>query len=322
MEGLREYTTSSPAFSDKINIVETTDPAHADNINAATKQLLENTLKLREENEIILQIANRTYEGRDLTHIFADEISNYSDEWAWINDLRKLNMLKGIHVMDYIPLTVDGYNYKMHIAGIGTYDALSEYKTLGIDFISDLLYPEEVIWNKNGSNNAHSYENENEEIMMTNPFCDSDIYKWLNNNLYNKLPDVLKKQLSFKNAYWESRNVYYEGESDIIDSDGTVLAKAKLWLPTEYEIFGSTIYGTKGYSAGINSQQYPIFSLYPIFIRKCVAGKNIYPGWWLQTAVSGSNTKICHMEKDGINNREAFRNSHVPICFSIGYPVL
>ena len=43
---MKDYTSSTPAFSETIRITETTDPAHADNINAAPKQLLENTLVL------------------------------------------------------------------------------------------------------------------------------------------------------------------------------------------------------------------------------------------------------------------------------------
>jgi len=43
---MKDYTTEQPEFSASIKVVETTDPAHADNINAATKQLLQNTLVL------------------------------------------------------------------------------------------------------------------------------------------------------------------------------------------------------------------------------------------------------------------------------------
>lgn len=43
---MKDYTTDQPEFSASIQVVETTDPAHADNINAATKQLLQNTLVL------------------------------------------------------------------------------------------------------------------------------------------------------------------------------------------------------------------------------------------------------------------------------------
>lgn len=48
---MKEYTSKSPTFSNSIMVTEVTDPAHADNINAAPKQLLENTLFLKEQLE-------------------------------------------------------------------------------------------------------------------------------------------------------------------------------------------------------------------------------------------------------------------------------
>lgn len=41
---MKDYTTDTPEFSDRIKILETTDPGHADNVNVTTKQLLQNTL--------------------------------------------------------------------------------------------------------------------------------------------------------------------------------------------------------------------------------------------------------------------------------------
>ncbi len=46
---MKKYMNESPKFSAEIDVVETTDPAHADNINAAPKQLLQNTLVLKNE---------------------------------------------------------------------------------------------------------------------------------------------------------------------------------------------------------------------------------------------------------------------------------
>ncbi len=43
---MKDYTNGSPEFSASIPVVETTDPAHADNINAAPMQLLANDLVL------------------------------------------------------------------------------------------------------------------------------------------------------------------------------------------------------------------------------------------------------------------------------------
>lgn len=41
---MKEYTSNTPEFSEHIQITEPTDPAHADNVNAAPMQLLQNTL--------------------------------------------------------------------------------------------------------------------------------------------------------------------------------------------------------------------------------------------------------------------------------------
>ena len=41
---MKEYTSSTPVFSESIRITDTKDPGHADNVNAAPKQLLQNTL--------------------------------------------------------------------------------------------------------------------------------------------------------------------------------------------------------------------------------------------------------------------------------------
>ena len=44
---MREYTNSSPVFSDTIQVLEEGDPGHADNVNVTTEQLLDNDLKLK-----------------------------------------------------------------------------------------------------------------------------------------------------------------------------------------------------------------------------------------------------------------------------------
>ena len=44
---MKEYTSNSQGFSDKIKIIETSDPVHADNVNITTKQLLENDVFLK-----------------------------------------------------------------------------------------------------------------------------------------------------------------------------------------------------------------------------------------------------------------------------------
>ena len=52
---MKDYTENEPVFSESIQVTEPTDPAHADNINAGPKQLLQNTLVNRKEIEDLKQ---------------------------------------------------------------------------------------------------------------------------------------------------------------------------------------------------------------------------------------------------------------------------
>lgn len=61
---MKEYKNASPVFSDAIQIVETTDPAHADNINMAPTQLLQNTLSNREFIKKMLGYSYDSDKGR------------------------------------------------------------------------------------------------------------------------------------------------------------------------------------------------------------------------------------------------------------------
>lgn len=57
---MKNYTIDNPEFSSNITICETTDTNHADNINAAPIQLLQNTLSNR---AIIARLVKYTYDS-------------------------------------------------------------------------------------------------------------------------------------------------------------------------------------------------------------------------------------------------------------------
>lgn len=57
---MKEYTTADPIYSEKILITESTDAAHADNINKAPKQLLQNTIVLKHQIDAVSQKASIT----------------------------------------------------------------------------------------------------------------------------------------------------------------------------------------------------------------------------------------------------------------------
>lgn len=81
---MKEYTSNSQGFSDKIKILETSDPVHADNVNITTKQLLDNDTCLKNainKNETIATLVagqtsiTCTLEGLDSN----SSISVYAD---------------------------------------------------------------------------------------------------------------------------------------------------------------------------------------------------------------------------------------------------
>ena len=46
---MKDYTIDNPEFSEKVSVVETNDPAHADVINTPIKQLFGNTVAIMKE---------------------------------------------------------------------------------------------------------------------------------------------------------------------------------------------------------------------------------------------------------------------------------
>ncbi|MCM1220436.1 MAG: hypothetical protein NC548_38720 [Lachnospiraceae bacterium] len=48
---MKAYETSNPEWSDTMEILEVTDPGHADNFNVPIKKLFENTLVLKKDTE-------------------------------------------------------------------------------------------------------------------------------------------------------------------------------------------------------------------------------------------------------------------------------
>lgn len=56
---MKDYTNTAPVFSEIIRVTEPTDPGHADNINSAPMQLLQNTLANREYIKILEEVLEK-----------------------------------------------------------------------------------------------------------------------------------------------------------------------------------------------------------------------------------------------------------------------
>lgn len=89
-----------------------------------------------------LGIPMAVYPGVDLTVKFADEIANYTDEWAWVHARTQAGDYTGININDYIPVAANGNTYKARIMGINTYKGYGDTEVGNhIDWIFDELWP-------------------------------------------------------------------------------------------------------------------------------------------------------------------------------------
>lgn len=87
---MKDYTSKKPAFEKTIQVVETTDPAHADNLNVPVKQLLQNTLVNHNfinlligfvydsDSEKIISALPATYENEKI--VFLDEMAAVDED--------------------------------------------------------------------------------------------------------------------------------------------------------------------------------------------------------------------------------------------------
>ena len=283
-----------------------------------------------EVNEQLYQISDELYEGVDLTVKFANEIANYSDEWAWLEARRAAGNFKGIHVADYIPVTLNGNIYHAEIMGINTYKNYGNTAVGNhIDFILRELWETPHVWNKVNYNNGISSNQY--------PFLASDLYYYMNalsgsvpngtgvnpattsvnytsSGIYYYFPTKLKNVLKNKLVLLPKR---YNSSSPLTDDNSwDWQSMGKLWIPSEMEVYGTAIWSDKKFSAG-GFQQYPYFK------NNMRRVKNIMNGgrcpWWLLSSCSGNSTDACYVYSNG--DASAYHTSYTYIAVPVGFRV-
>ena len=261
----------------------------------------------RDDVGLLLQQTNGLYKGRDLTVVFADEIAEHTDAWAWIHARIIAGNYAGIYVGDYIPITIKDQEVEMQVAGIDIYTKTLDQE-LGhhIDFISRDCFPETVQWNTTNNNNGNATDG--------SPYMVSNLHSWLA-TLSSHLPQAVKDHIVTKRTILETR---YSESGMLTDSTGWEWKDmGLLWVPHEYEVFGSTVWGTKGYSSA-QTVQYPIFANSYLNRIKGTGHGGSRCAWWLASVPSGHSTLACYVISGGYASHwSASYAGRVPICFRI-----
>ena len=95
----------------------------------------------------------------------------------------------------------------------------------------------------------------------------------------------------------------------------------KVWAPTEYEVFGFAVYGTKAVSEGL-SVQYPLFrnSIGRIMYRYDSDGRHTLDttNWWTASVCGNSSEDCTSTNIDGAAFKECANDEDAaPLCFRI-----
>lgn len=254
-----------------------------------------------------IEAADHTYMGVDLTERFAEEIAGYANPWRWIKARIAAANFDGLHVGDYIPIYMGEYLIKMQIAGMDTYYKTADQQ-LGhhIDWISKDCYPDTVQWFTSNNNNGTAAN--------AAPYMKSTVKAFLD-GLVTKLPTEVQEVISSKRFLLESR---YSASGTLADSTSWAWADlGKLWIPSEYEVFGSCVWATKAWGSGM-AVQYPIFANSWLNRIKGAGDGGTRAYWWLLSVCSGYSANACYV---GYYGGASYSNcsyaNRVPVCFRI-----
>lgn len=193
-------------------------------------------------------------------------------------------------VGDTKSFVMNGKTYHAEVVSIndGTGDAAQWYPEKTVDFICTELYE-----------TGYQY---NSSATSTGGFPSSALRGTLINTLYPLLPSDLKDVII------EKSHSYITSTSGAMGTDST-----KLWLPTHYEITGTTNQYAPGETAS-NNKAYTLASKI-----KNLNGQSYAYVWWLGSLYSYDTMYFWFVNtNENLGGHNASIADGVPICFRIG----
>ncbi len=235
-----------------------------------------------------------TWEGRNILEVpeLAAEIAKEANWVAWIKKRIAAHDYSGLMLRDWVPITLsDGVVMPYAIGRFdGTLGAGDQEETEGsIDFVPAMAYPTAVQFNTTNTNQGTAAK--------PNPYCASHLHEWELNTYLPMLPTEVKGALKNYRVLAESR---YQAGQTLTDSTSWAWTDlGKVWSLSEMEVYGCVIWGTRGYSAGFDTQ-FPIFKQTKDRIRRSAADGATRLSWWLRTVHGGSSTNACPVHGNGV----------------------
>lgn len=238
------------------------------------------------------------YAGRSLASAFASEIGS-TDIYTWLRNRARNADFTGLRIGDYIDVPVaEGANVpaqtvRYRIGAIDQYYQCGDTAkghhivmvpkapvTVKGDKASNTSY---LQWRETNDNNGTSAEK--------HPYLLSKLHDWEINDFLPALPATLQSAIMSQRVFLEER---YASGGGLTESSGWSRADlGKVWSPSEMEVYGCPVWGTKGYSVGFDSQ-------FPIFTDTASRIVGVRVSWWLRSVVGGSASNVCTVSYDGV----------------------
>ena len=243
------------------------------------------------------------YGGRSLASVFASEIGSQSI-YTWLRNRARNGNFAGLRIGDYIdvPITaganVPAQTVRYRIGAIDQYyqcgDTAKGHHIVMVprapvsvtgDKASNTSY---LQWRETNDNNGTADEK--------HPYLVSKLHDWELNDFLPALPSDLQAAIMVQRVLLEER---YSSSGKLTEASGWSWADlGKIWSPSEMEVYGCPVWGSKGYSVGFDSQ-FPIFS----DTASRISGTRVT--WWLRSVMGGSSSHACYVGSYGYANYDA-----------------
>ena len=266
-----------------------------------------------DEAEYDRQDCGNVYAGRNLATLFADEIAKAGGAPQWLNARAKAGNFTGMRIGDWIDIALTNgsvvryvvaafdHYYNCGDAAMGHHIVMVPTAAIPVsgDYAVNGSY---IMWNTTNNNNGKADE--------TSPYLASNLHKWEAEVFLPLFPAAWQNVMRNHRSLVETR---YSASGTLTEGNNWKWADlGKIWSPSEMEVYGCLVWGTKGWSQGMDSQ-FPLFRETKNRIRPRVT-------WWLRSGRGGSSTHACYVHAHGHANYGSCTYTWIrPLpCFLVG----
>ena len=276
--------------------------------------------KVTTEAEYDRQKGIEQYKGRSLTAVFADEIGKHANIYAWLSARAKAGNFDGLRIGDYmdVPIragaNVPAQTLRYHIAAIDPYYNCSDQPMPHhITFApaapalvtgSKASNGTNIKWNDTATNNGNATHKE--------PYLASKLHGWEIGDFLPALPTELQAVLINYRSLPEQR--YSSTNAALTEASGWGWADlGKVWSMSETEAYGFPVWGSKGYSVGMDCP-------FPLFTSSSSRLMGYRVLSWLRSVQGGSASNVCTLDSYGSATYRSAANEGIRPrpCFHLG----